>query len=202
MTLIAPTPFGGFVDLRPRLDRAQFRALLLPLVGWRKEPELDQQRLDRVIEGYRHAPNVHLLGFEQSGIPGGRAFPVPTRVELSASPARPPKAACRSDALWPHRKENGGPRRGARRPSTQKSGPPWEWPPAAGFSSFGFHDDRPFAARVGDDLAQGFFDGAANDAHARRLLLTHLQLVEGALSAEQREPMDSPARCAPPALVR
>ena len=57
--------FGLLLDLRPRIDSAEFRALLLLLVGWRNEPELDQARLDRVIRRYRSSPNLHVLGFER-----------------------------------------------------------------------------------------------------------------------------------------
>ena len=61
--------FGPLLDLRPSLDSGEFRALLLLLVGWRDEQELDQHRLDRVIQGYRSSPHVHVLGFQSGGGP-------------------------------------------------------------------------------------------------------------------------------------
>ena len=61
--------FGPLLDLRSNIDSVEFRALLLLLVGWRNERDLDQQRLDRVIEGYRNNPKFHVLGFERGGNP-------------------------------------------------------------------------------------------------------------------------------------
>ena len=61
--------FGPLVDLRPSLDTAEFRALLLPLVGWRGESEFDQLRLERVIQGYRSSSSLHVLGFESHSVP-------------------------------------------------------------------------------------------------------------------------------------
>ena len=57
------------LDLRPEIDDREFRALLLLLVGWRNEPELDQQRLEQVIQSYRNNPQLQVLGFKRAGIP-------------------------------------------------------------------------------------------------------------------------------------
>lgn len=57
------------VDLRHDLDTPEFRALLLLLVGWRNEPVLDRERLDRVIGDYRTTPGLRVLGFKRAGVP-------------------------------------------------------------------------------------------------------------------------------------
>jgi ribosomal protein S18 acetylase RimI-like enzyme len=63
--------FGALFDLRPSMNTGEFRALLLVVVGWRREPALDAQRLDRTIDAYRNNANVRVLGFMHEGRPVG-----------------------------------------------------------------------------------------------------------------------------------
>ena len=48
-------------------------------------------------------------------------------------------------------------------------------------------DDRAFFARVGDDLAEGFLDGATDDVNTEALLSLDLELVERLLRADESD---------------
>jgi len=63
--------FGPLLDLRPDMDSREFRALLLLLIGWRQEHDLDQQRLDEAIRRFRLHPNLHVLGLKRGVDPLG-----------------------------------------------------------------------------------------------------------------------------------
>ena len=51
------------------MDSVEFRALLLLLVGWRKQHELDQVRLEQVIQSYRSDLDLRILGFKRAEVP-------------------------------------------------------------------------------------------------------------------------------------
>jgi ribosomal protein S18 acetylase RimI-like enzyme len=55
------------LDLRADIDTPEFRSLLLLLVGWRQEPQLDGQRLDNAIQYCRSNANVRIFGFRFAG---------------------------------------------------------------------------------------------------------------------------------------
>lgn len=59
---------GPPLDLSGDVDTAEFRSLLLLLVGWRQEPELDGQRLDRAIQYCRDNADVRVFGFRLNGV--------------------------------------------------------------------------------------------------------------------------------------
>ena len=60
---------GPLVDLRPELDTREFRALLLLLVGWRKEHDRDLLRGEAAIRHYHARPDLSVLGFTRAGKP-------------------------------------------------------------------------------------------------------------------------------------
>jgi ribosomal protein S18 acetylase RimI-like enzyme len=53
------------IDLVPRLHTPELRELLLFLVGWREEDEVNQRIADRAIEAYLSNPYLRILGVEQ-----------------------------------------------------------------------------------------------------------------------------------------
>jgi ribosomal protein S18 acetylase RimI-like enzyme len=59
---------GHLLDLRAEIDTPEFRSLLLLLVGWRREPERDGQRLDNAIQYCRSNANVRIFGFRPAGM--------------------------------------------------------------------------------------------------------------------------------------
>jgi ribosomal protein S18 acetylase RimI-like enzyme len=62
---------GHLLDLRTEIDTPEFRSLLLLLVGWRREPEVDGQRLDNAIQYFRSNANVRIFGFRPAEVLDG-----------------------------------------------------------------------------------------------------------------------------------
>lgn len=55
------------IDLSPRLETAEFREVLLFLVGWRDDDAANQRAADRAIQSYRSDPRLCVLGVEEGG---------------------------------------------------------------------------------------------------------------------------------------
>ncbi|MER3553711.1 MAG: hypothetical protein C4331_05020 [Meiothermus sp.] len=60
-------PSLSLLDLSPHLETADFRELLLFLVGWHEDDAANQRAADRAIQEYRTNLNLRALGLEENG---------------------------------------------------------------------------------------------------------------------------------------
>lgn len=58
-------PEAKLLDLSTRLHTPEFRELLLLLVGWRPDDELNQAAVDEAIDGYSKGGQTAILGIER-----------------------------------------------------------------------------------------------------------------------------------------
>jgi ribosomal protein S18 acetylase RimI-like enzyme len=55
------------VGLAPWLDTSELRELMLPLIGWRGEPERDRAAVEEAVERYARMPNLFAYGVAREG---------------------------------------------------------------------------------------------------------------------------------------
>jgi hypothetical protein len=60
---------GVLLDLRSKLATSKFRSLLLFLVGWRKEPEQDEPRLEQALQRLRAIQTCMYWGLSERAAP-------------------------------------------------------------------------------------------------------------------------------------
>lgn len=57
----------NLLDLSPHLETAEFRKLLLFLVGWHDDEAANRRAADQAIQNYRTRAHLHPVGIEENG---------------------------------------------------------------------------------------------------------------------------------------
>lgn len=60
-------PSLSLLDLSPHLETAEFRELLLFLVGWRDDDAANRRAMEQAIQNYGARADLHPIGVEENG---------------------------------------------------------------------------------------------------------------------------------------